>query len=142
VALNGFDPSLKIGEDQDMWIRLALRGKLAYVNESLVRVHLREQSLSSGNFTDQLTYTLPMIRRHIDALKPRLTRAERRNILGDRLGRLGRIAYSRGNIRTGLCFILQSMSFRYRPLESLYYLAIAAPPAVWLKRIVRMSPKQ
>jgi hypothetical protein len=137
VALSGFDPSLKIGEDQDMWIRLALRGSLGYVNESLVRVHVREQSLSSGNFSDQLTYTLPMIRRHVASLAPRLSGSEMRDIMGERLARLGRVAYSKGNLRTGLGLILRSLVLLHRPLENLYYLATAAPPAMWVKRVLR-----
>ncbi len=60
--LGGFNQSLKIAEDQDMWIRLAERGCLSYVFESLVHVHERQHSLSGGSFNDQLMYTLPMMK--------------------------------------------------------------------------------
>ncbi|MBD2752579.1 glycosyltransferase family 2 protein [Spirosoma validum] len=34
-AVKGFKPSLRMGEDFDLWIRLALLGKVAYVNKPL-----------------------------------------------------------------------------------------------------------
>ena len=94
--LGGFDQSLKIAEDQDMWIRLAERGGLSYVFENLVHVHERESSLSGGSFNDQLMYTLPMIEGHIARLSQGLTSQEIKSIRGRRILRLGQLAYSRG----------------------------------------------
>ena len=102
AAVGGFDENLKIGEDQDLWIKLALFGDLGYVPQSWCRVHSRENSLSAEEFSDQLTYTLPMIERHVSALRRRLSNAEVRQIWGKRLGRVGRVAYVRGDYRTGL----------------------------------------
>lgn len=134
VDLGGFDVNLKIGEDQDMWIRLALAGSLGYVPESLVRVHVRENSLSSWALSDLLTFTLPMIERHISALRDRLTVSEIRQIRGERLSRFGRVAYARGDLGNGFNLIARSMLLGYRPIESAWYLASAAPPVTWLKR--------
>jgi glycosyltransferase involved in cell wall biosynthesis len=134
TAVGGFDEGLKIGEDQDLWIRLALAGDLGYVPQSLVRVYTRENSLSAQEFSDQLTYTLPMIERHISALRGRLSNAEIQHIMGKRLGLVGRIAYLRGDYRNGLRLIGRSMKLGYQPLGSLSYMALASPPAMWLKR--------
>ena len=35
VEMNGFKPSLKLGEDFDLWIRIALRNRVAFLNEPL-----------------------------------------------------------------------------------------------------------
>jgi glycosyltransferase involved in cell wall biosynthesis len=137
LAAGGFDPALKIGEDQDLWIRLAARGRIGFVDESLVRVHLRPKSLSSADFHDQLIYTIPMIERNIAALTPRLSGAEIRAIMGERLGGIGRTAYDHGHLQAGLGLILRAVARRHRIAGNLYYLAAAAPPARWLKRTLR-----
>ena len=35
VAMDGFKPSLKVGEDFDLWIRIALHSRVAFLNEPL-----------------------------------------------------------------------------------------------------------
>lgn len=134
LAAGGFNESLKIGEDQDLWIRLSLMGDLAYVRRSLVRVHARHNSLSAEVNSDPMTYTLPMIERHVAALKDRLTKDEVRQIMGKRLSLVGRVAYSRGDYSNGLKLISRSIRLGYQPAASLYYMASAAPPAAWLKQ--------
>jgi len=36
IAFNGYKPELKIGEDFDLWVRLALKKSIAFLNKSLV----------------------------------------------------------------------------------------------------------
>ena len=132
--MGGFDQSLKIAEDQDMWIRLAERGRLSYVFENLVHVHERESSLSGGSFDDQLMNTLPMIEGHIARLSHRLTPQEIKSIRGRRILRLGQLAYSRGAPGIGRQLINRSIKMGYEPLECVLFLAKASPFAIWLKR--------
>lgn len=137
VDLGGFDKSLKIGEDQDMWIRLALRGPAAFIADPLVRVYVRPNSLSSGGFRDQVVYTMPMIERHIAMQADRLSRAEIRTILGERLRRIGWTAYSSGAYREGASLIFRSIRLGHRPAGNLLFLLMSAPPVRWLKQLVR-----
>lgn len=139
LKLGGFDRRLKIGEDQDMWIRLALIGNVGYVPETLVRVHERRNSLSDWDLEEQLQYTLPMIERHVKALAHRLTDAEIRAIRGERISRLGRVAYARGARIMGAKMVLEAMLMGYRPFENLYYLLNASPPATFVKYWVRQG---
>jgi hypothetical protein len=122
-----------------MWIRLALVGDVGFEPESLVKVHERENSLSNWNLDEQLLYTLPMIEKHVAALSRRLTRAEVRNIRGERLGRLGRVAYTRGQRLKGARMMLEATLLGHRPFENLYYLMTASPPANGLKTLIRRS---
>jgi len=133
-AAGAFDSSLKVGEDQDMWIRLAVAGDVGYVDEMLVRVHETPNSLSSGNFQDQLVYTLPMIRRHIESQQGELTAREIKSILGSRLGRLGRSALGRGLQRDGLALIVRAMLLGNHPVDNALLLLRAAMRPRWLKR--------
>ncbi|OAN51544.1 glycosyltransferase family 2 protein [Magnetospirillum moscoviense] len=139
-ALNkagAFDTTLKVGEDQDMWIRLALAGELGYVDAMLVQVHETPNSLSNGNFQDQLVYTLPMIRRHIAAQHDHLTPRQVNAIMGNRLGRLGGAALGRGLRRDGAGLIVRAMVRGNRPLKNALLLLRAALPVEWLKRVLR-----
>lgn len=115
----GFDETLNVAEDQDMWIRLALAGPPAYVPDSLVRVHMRPGSLSSWRLADQYAYTLPMIEHHLAALGGRLTRSETRAIMGARLNKIGLTACAHGDLLRGLSMTLRSVLLGYRPLRSL-----------------------
>jgi hypothetical protein len=137
-ALGGFDTSLPIAEDQDMWLRLAMRGHLGYVEAPLVRVHVVPDSLSGvglrRGYQDQLRFTLPMVRRYVVMKRSELAPREVRRILGERWGRLGRAAYSYRVYGEGLRMVLHATLLGYRPLENLLFLASAAPPMRWLKR--------
>jgi glycosyltransferase involved in cell wall biosynthesis len=136
AAAGPFDTTLKVGEDQDMWIRLAVAGEVGYVDEMLVRVHETPNSLSSGNFQDQLVYTLPMIRRHLERQRGKLTPGEADAILGDRLGRLGRSALGRGLRRDGASLIMGAVRLGNHPVRNLALLLRAAIPMGWLKRLL------
>ena len=135
-AAGAFDTSLKVGEDQDMWIRLAIAGEIGYVDEALVRVHETPNSLSNGAFQDQMTYTLPMIRRHMNAQRSDLAPREVKAILGNRLGRLGRSALGHGLARQGALLILRAIALGNRPLENMLLLLRAALPVGWIKRVL------
>lgn len=137
VAAGPFDTALKVGEDQDMWIRLAVAGEVGYVDDMLVRVHETPNSLSSGNFQDQLIYTLPMIRRHLERQRNQLTSREADSILGDRLGRLGRSALGRGLRRDGAGLIMRAIRLGNHPVKNAFLLLRAAIPMGWLKRLLR-----
>ncbi len=136
IELGGFDQNLKICEDQDMWIRLASRGDLGYVDETLVRVHTRANSLSSRGFADLTHYTMMMLPRRIEAQRGKLTPGEIRRIMGEQLQRLGRAACNEDYF-AGCKLILRSAFLGYQPLDGLVFLASASPPARWLKRCFR-----
>lgn len=136
LALGGFDESLKVAEDQDMWIRLALSGPPAYVPESLVRVHVQPRSLSSWTLADQYAFTLPMIERHLKQLSGRLTAREARAILGERYVRIGLAAADNGELWHGVAMVLRSALHGHRPLHNLL-LSAKLPLAASVKRLVR-----
>ena len=136
VDLGGFNQRLKNCEDQDMWIRLAARGSVGYVDESLVRVHSRANSLSSNLGVALLRVALDVVERNIAEQRSRLSVAEIRRILGQRLEWLGRAECNDNYIR-GLPVILKSAVMGYRPLQTGLFLVSASPPARWLKERVR-----
>lgn len=137
-AAGGFDESLPVAEDQDLWIRLAMQGSLGYLDEPLVRVHATPGSLSGvgdpTGVTQQFAHTLPMILRHLAARRADLTSSERRRILGERFARLGRAAYGNGMHGRGARLLLRASLQGFEPATNLWVLGTASPPARWLKR--------
>lgn len=140
--LGGFDEKLPLGEDQDMWIRLALSGRLAYVPERLVRVHVQPKSLSAFRPSDQSLHTLPMIEAHLQALRFRLTRGEAREIRGERLNNAGRIAFVHGDFARGAAFLLRAVLIGYRPLSGLIEIAKAPIGALFRWALHAMPRRQ
>lgn len=115
TELGGFDETLPVAEDQDLWIRLAAAGELVYVPETLVRVHVRAESLSSYRRSDQSRHVLPMIERHLTKFSDRLTPAEVRAIRGERLTNAGRIAFAEGDVMRGIEFMVRASIAGRRP---------------------------
>jgi glycosyltransferase involved in cell wall biosynthesis len=137
LAAGGFDPALPVAEDQDFWIRLALHGRLRYVDLFLVRVHRTKKSVSGVGTAlgarQQIEFTLPMVERHIAANRARLSAAEIREIRGGRKLRVGRGACWTGAWAAGAPLVLSAMLLGYRPLEGFRILAATAPPIRWLR---------
>lgn len=131
LTLGGFDASLLTAEDQDMWLRLALAGPLAYVPYILANVHVQGASLSSWKRGDQTAYTLPMIEQHLTALASQLSPREVRRIRGARLQNAGLINCTHGDLRGGLPQLLRSALLGYRPGRALRGM-LKAPIKSWL----------
>jgi glycosyltransferase involved in cell wall biosynthesis len=136
LEVGGFDETLKISGDQDMWIRLALAGEVGFVPRVLVRVHDTPDSLTKRHGAREDEVLLPMIREHLSRLTSRLSRREIRQILGQRYAATGRNLY-RGRPSRGAALIFQGMLLGNRPLQNLIYLIWAAPPAVRVKMYIR-----
>jgi glycosyltransferase involved in cell wall biosynthesis len=136
LEVGGFDETLKISGDQDMWIRLALAGEVGFVPRVLVRIHDTPDSLTKRHGAREDEVLLPMIREHLSRLTSRLSRREIRQILGQRYAATGRNLY-RGRPSRGAALIFQGMLLGNRPLQNLIYLIWAAPPAVRVKMYLR-----
>jgi hypothetical protein len=132
--LGGFNPELKIAEDQDMWIRLAEAGALGYVNECLIYVHEQPTSISGGPFSDQTRYTLPMVEGHLTRLRSKLSDRELVEIRGSRLLRLGQLAFSRGEREIGRELVVRTIKMGYKPWAGLLFLANASVLAMRVKK--------
>lgn len=140
LAHGGFDHTLKVAGDQDMWIRLAAEGEVGYVPEPLVTVYDTPGSLMKRYRRGEIEMMLPMIRGHVDRQRHRLSRAEVRHILGIRYDSVGRNAYAAGNVCAGVMCLMRAALFGNRPVQNLMFPIIAAPPvrriAQPLKRVL------
>lgn len=140
-AVGPFDVNLPVGEDQDMWIRLAMSGEVEFVPEFLTLAHDAPGSLTKVYAAKADKHVLPMIRRHIERRRNDLSRAETRRILGARYTSVGRNLYVNGSLFRGARLMGQAAIMGVQATENLWYVASASPPANAIKRLIRPSRK-
>jgi glycosyltransferase involved in cell wall biosynthesis len=133
LTVGGFNPTLPIAEDQDLWIRMALVGEVGFVDEDLVIIHQRDNSLTQEYRNHELRVLLPWITSLVQRLHGRLEHREVKRILALRYAQFGRNAYP-SQFWSGLALILWAVMLGNRPLENLWYLITASPPSRWVKR--------
>ena len=138
--LGGFDPSLTVGEDQDMWIRLARAGAVAVLEDDLVDVYVTPRSYMARHVGHAASKLLDMVRRHLDDPANGFPPAERRSILAQRYAEVGRDLYVGGDPATGARLVARAVLLGHQPMENLLFLGHASPPGRWLKRRLRPNP--
>jgi glycosyltransferase involved in cell wall biosynthesis len=136
-AIGGFDQSLPIAEDQDLWIRLALAGEVGFVDEVLVRVHERPTSLSRTYKPQEPEIALRMALSHIARERGRLTRAELHHALATRLAQNGRRLYAGGQRLRGLAILARAVRYGGPIWQNLQFVLSNAPGAAALKARLR-----
>jgi glycosyltransferase involved in cell wall biosynthesis len=131
--IGGFSAAMRAGEDdQDFFIRMALEGAVGFVDASLVTMLQQPDSLSIVNYAREYQTLLPMILRHCEALRDRLSTAERRRILGARYASIGRGVYL-ASPPLGARLLGRAILAGNAPVANLYYLLTASPWARWFK---------
>lgn len=138
-AVGPFDTGLAIAADQDMWIRLSMTGEVEFVLEYLTTVYDTAGSLTKVYADKADKYVLPMIRRHIEQQRHRLSDAQVKEVLGARYTSVGRNLYLTGSLVRGTQLIMRATAMGHHVQENLWYLAAASPPAKTVKRLVRYS---
>lgn len=136
-ATDGFNLSLRVAGDQDMWIRLAAQGDVGFVEEILVTVHDTPGSLTKVHAQRIADFVLPMVRNRIEHLKDRLSPEDIRRIIGTRYSFIGRNLYDAGMLVNGLGYIARGISKGDRVGENFWYIITASPPARFLKNLFR-----
>lgn len=137
-AEKGFRQDMVVGEDQDLWFRLAYRGAVAFAPDMLVRVHTRPDSLMKRARFKVATQYLPMIERHLEARADLLSASERKDILGKKYADVGRNFYARkGSRLLGFRLLLKVIFMGYRPGTHLLYLVRHLPPVAAIVSFIR-----
>ncbi len=132
--IGGFAPDLTVGEDQDLFIRLALEGGLHALPEKLAVYHWMPHSYSIGLAPRQSAEVLRMVRRHLADLGGRLSPRERRSILGRRYERLGKNRLDAGAWGEGSWLLAKAALLGRSPLANLL-----TPPRRMLSRSLGRS---
>lgn len=120
--LGGFDESLAVGEDLDLWIKLGVGGKIAVLPEILINYYDMTNSLMKRHGGDTGTIVVPMLEKHIREQAGKLSKAEIRHMRGRRSFQIGCDLFFSGAYRASIPLFLKSALHGYRAIKSLSYL--------------------
>jgi glycosyltransferase involved in cell wall biosynthesis len=128
LGIRPFDPNLRIGEDRDLWIKLATNGTVALVPEELVRIRLSHGSFMQTNTGLIRTCTRPMIEKHLRAFSDHLSMRDRLLARGSLHSQIGKILCGDpAQFWAGCGYLLASAAMGYRPTDALRELFYRAP---------------
>ncbi|MDE2181835.1 MAG: glycosyltransferase family 2 protein [Alphaproteobacteria bacterium] len=133
-----FNPVLRVGEDRDLWIRVARRGSVVLAQERLVDIRLSPSSYmaSSGHLTWQ--YVEPMIEGHIRSLSNRLSLRDKFRARAKVYSDIGRgLCASPGGFWHGSWYLIRAIVLGHRPLDCARFLVFTAPGVKNLKRYLK-----
>jgi glycosyltransferase involved in cell wall biosynthesis len=137
LAVGGLDPTLRTGYDQDLFLRMAATGPIAYVHAPLVRYHDAPGSITKlGKPADALK-VLHMHEASIAAFADRLSPAERRSMLARRYGEAANDLISARAWHDGLRYAAKAVLGGDPPLPHLIRIAANAPVLRDLRRLTR-----
>ena len=137
LQLGGFDEQLPVGEDLDLWIRLALKGKVSVLKEILIKYFDSNGSLMKRYHAQSQMIVLPMLEKHLQQQKDKLSVSEIRHIRGQQAFQTGCNLFFAGEFLVCIPVFLTAMIKGTRPLKSLTYL----PRALLMAALVRFKPR-
>jgi glycosyltransferase involved in cell wall biosynthesis len=139
--LGGFDEALAVGEDLDLWIKLAVRGKVAVLPEILINYYDMNNSLMKRHSAQTGDIVVPMLERHIREQGGKLTRSEVRAMRGSRSFRMACDLFFSDRFLPSIPLFLQAAACGIRPVKSVSYLprALLMESATQLKRVLLKS---
>jgi len=122
-----FDVTLRVAEDQDMWIRLAEVGALEFIPEVLVNIYSTPNSLMKVYAGREAEFVLPMISRRVQARRHLLSESEVKRILGERYASVGRDLCHSGDYLRGSAYVLRGVAVGANIRDNLWFVFIASP---------------
>ena len=139
-AAGGFDASLQVAEDQDLWIRLALGGPIRHLEDRLVRVFRQSGGLMDTTRGQIKSTALPVVLNHLDRARDRLSRREVSQILASRYSAAGRDCYQNNQLSSALGYFARAAMHGQPVLGLVWYLFAASLPAQLVKRSIGIPP--
>lgn len=136
LQLGGFDERLPVGEDLDLWIRLAMLGKVAVLKEILIKYFDSNGSLMKRYHAQSPMIVLPMLEKHILEQKDKLSAAEIRKIRGQHSFQSGCNLFFAGDFLACIPVFMHAVFKGTRPIKSLTYI----PRALMMAVVSRFTP--
>jgi glycosyltransferase involved in cell wall biosynthesis len=137
LDVGGFDTGLRSGEDQDMWLRLAFAGSIAYLPEVLARVHVSPRSLTAQLALTNYRTELALYRRHADSVRARLPLSEAEDLIAARLAVIGKDLCAAGAWSEGAPLLWRALLRGQAPATQAQRLLATLPLLQPLKRLLR-----
>lgn len=135
INLGCFDENLPVGEDLDLWIKLALCGRVRVLGEILIHYYDSTGSLMKRHHAQSQTIVFPMLEKHMLQQQARLSSREIRNIRGQHSFQTGCNLYFSGEFSACIPVFFNAMLQGTRPIKSLLYI----PRALLLMLLVKLK---
>jgi glycosyltransferase involved in cell wall biosynthesis len=132
LAAGGFDETIRLGVDWELWLRLALRHVFVYYDRSLATYHRHSSNISRLVGAELGAGESVRLLKRLLAKEPSLAPDERACLesgLADRLQGWGYVAFDRGDYALARARCAESLRLRKaRPRAWFYWLASWMPP--------------
>lgn len=135
--IGGFDESLTVGEDLDLWIKLGIQGKIVVLKEILIKYYDQAESLMKRHGRRTGEIVVPMLEKHISEQRRKLTKSEIRHIRGYQSFQMGCNMFFSGSYIESIPIFLKASFYGSRPVKSIFYV----PRAIWMEFITRIKLK-
>jgi glycosyltransferase involved in cell wall biosynthesis len=130
-----FDKTLRVGEDRDLWIRLASNGHVALASETRVLYRRSPGSFMPRNRPLMVTDTKRMAQAHIAAFGRSLSLAERLRARGHLYTAIGKsLIDNPDGYAPGALWLLRAMLMMYRPVDNFREILFRSPIVRNLRR--------
>lgn len=140
VTVGGFDPSLVVGEDLDLWIRVAEQGRVLIVREPLASVYWRADSVLRRNPRGEFLDVLPMIERHLRRLRDRIGPGEARRVRARVSFDFAYRALGGDMEEHAFPLFVRSAVLGHRPVRSVYFAARTLAPMLLKRALSSRGP--
>lgn len=127
-----FDEDLNVAEDDNLWIRIALKFRIHLLDEVLVHCRMTENSLSrtTSNLVAGVLKNIELIENKYPDLRKRLGRANIRRKLSYIYSNYGYFYFSNGDYEMSRRYYFKSITY-YIHISSLIYLFFSVfPPSI------------
>ena len=128
LGTHPFDPTLRVAEDRDVWIKLASNGVTAVLQDVLVRNLETPTSYMSSNTLLIASDTKRMVDFHVNAMRDLMTWRERRVIYGALHSSIGKgLAGHPGHYLKSIRHMLTAVGLGFNVFDNLRFLVLSNP---------------
>lgn len=120
--IGGFDESLAVGEDLDLWIKLGIRGKITVLKEILTNYYDRAGSLMKRHGGQSGHIVVPMLEKHIAEQSEKLSKMEIRHIRGHQSFQMGCNLFFSDCYLASIPLFFKACLHGSRPVKSFIYI--------------------
>ena len=129
-----FNPELRVGEDRDLWLKLASNGTIGLVQEPQVLISLNPDSYMPQHADAIRRDVLPVIRRHLDRLQGVVHPSTRRLAEAKLLTDMGKANSLKGKFITGQGALFLAALYGFKPIDNIRHAILTLPPVRALRR--------
>lgn len=122
LVLGGFDENLPVGEDLDLWIKLALIGKVRILKDILIHYYDSTGSLMKRHQAQSQIILFPMLEKHLIQQKANLSDTEIHKIRGEHSFVTGCNLFFSSEFLASIPLFFNAMCQGTRPIKSFSYI--------------------